>query len=287
MTEPTPATQTVVQSAAAPTAEPTPEPTSTGPDICLLAPKLQRRLMNIAGLTACAGVTAEDLSSITELSIGQHHLEGERGGGPRLDSVRRLEITGVRHTLAKEQLAVFRQVRELVVEADAPEGADDPGELVGPGVLAGMPHLEKLTLTGRNGWREHALRPGTLEGLYKLRELRAHYLSAVEPGSLSTATSLESVTLHGAEGWDEHPPRIPHDLFAGLENVRNVNLTNLRWPVQPLLLDNDGVVCAARQWEAYRNDGPATRPLSAMLPGEWEEEKDLESLEGCPGEIAP
>ena len=271
------------------TQAPTPTPTpDTG--LCGVSPELRQTLLDILGQHCCGEVRPEELAAVTDLSIRQEDLESgalERLG---MNGITGLTVTGVTRPLSEPALRFHSRVKTLVVITGSEEEADETGtaetrSVIPTGILKELPELEKLVLTGVDGRRENTLEPGILDGTERLRDFRMDYLVGIEPDALSQAPSLEMVRLHGSERRGDFPPRIPPEIFGELPLLRSVEIKNFRWP--PVLqLKNLETACRARSWRSFNEAGDTVgkKPLGFILPGEYQQPRDLESLEGCGGE---
>ena len=64
------------------------------------------------------------------------------------------------------------ELRELTIQTQEPEaGIQNANTILTPGIFSGLPRLERLQVTGENGWNEEDLTAELLSGMPLLRRL--------------------------------------------------------------------------------------------------------------------
>ena len=270
--DPTPA----VSITPTPAPTPTPEPV---PGLCDRNPAVVRAILEAASANSCRNVSHMDLEGIREITITYGPLEpGDMDGMKNLES---LEIDDLGIPMEADSLVGLRNLRKLVINTQRPEaGIILEAPVVVPGVFRNLGRLEELRVLGEAGWVEYDLTQELLLGMPKLRIIEMHYLGSIAPKSLDGKNQLETVRLHGSKAWEDYPPRIPRDLAAGMPNIRELTISNFRWP--PVIdLANMTAACAARNWRGFDQESQkGRRPLGALIAGE-ETPRDIEGLAGC------
>ena len=261
--------------------EPTPTPVPPTPKtICNLAKPVQQAMLRELGKTSCQEATMGDLGSIKKLLITGGPITGEIM--QKMPNLAQLEIKDLETPLGTNALAGLKELRTLTISAQRPRsGEQGISSILAPGIFRDLGQLEKLTVTGDDGWNEQDITKEWMSGMPQLRHLKLNYVRSIEPDALDQAALLEEVRIHGTSTWRQFPPRIPRQLFAHLPNLKQVEIRNFRWP---LVVDvpNLEVACQARSWLSFNSpEDPGRTPLSVLVQGKYTEPKDVESLKDC------
>ena len=261
--------------------EPTPTPVPPTPKtICNLAKPVQKAVLRELGKASCQEATMGDLGSIKKLLITGAPITG--GIMQKMPDLARLEIKDLETPLGANALAGLKELRTLTISAQRPRsGTPGISSILSPGIFRDLGRLEKLTVTGDDGWNEQDITKEWMSGMPQLRHLKLNYVRSIEPDALDQATLLEEVRIHGTSRWRQFPPRIPRRLFAHLPNLKQVEIRNFRWP--PVVdVPNHEVACQAKSWLSFNSpEDPGRTPLSALVEGKYSQPKDVESLKDC------
>ena len=259
----------------------TPTPIPQG-RICNRTKSAQRAILLELGMKSCRQPVMEDLGKIKKLRIARGPIiKGDLEG---MNNLAKLEIVDLEISLGHNALPSMPELRELTIQTREPEtGMRSPNTILTPGIFRRLPRLERLQVTGENGWKEENLTAELISGMPLLRRLELDYIKSIEPDALSQTPLLEYLRIHGAESWEDFAPRVPRKLFAELNWIEHVEVRNFRWP--PVLdVKSQEAACRTRGWRSFAN--PEGRvgeaPLSVLIQGKYNEPRDLESLTGCP-----
>ena len=275
---PTPAATAATMTTAVNTI-PTPTPTPQG-RICNRTKSAQRAILLELGMKSCHQPVMEDLGKIKKLRIARGPIT--RGDLEGMNNLVKLEIVDLEIPLGQNVLPSMPELRELTIQTREPEtGTGSPNTILTPGIFSGLPQLERLQVTGENGWNEEDLTAELISGMPLLRRLELDYIKSIEPDALSQTPLLEYLRIHGAESWKDFAPRVPRELFAEMSWIEHVEVRNFRWP--PVLdVKNQEAACRTRAWRSFANpEGRGKKPLSVLIQGKYNEPRDLESLTGC------
>ena len=258
---------------------PTPTPIPPG-RICNRTKSAQRAILLELGMKSCRQPIMEDLGKIKKLRIARGPIvEGDLEG---MNNLAKLEIVELGIPLGRDALPSMPELRELTIQTLEPEaGIQNANTILTPGIFSRLPRLERLQVTGENGWNEEDLTAELLSGMPLLRRLELDYISSIEPDALSRTPLLEYVQIHGSESWKDFAPRVPRELFAELNRIKHVEVRNFRWP--PVLdVKNQETACRTKGWLSFDNpEGQGEEPLSVLIQGKYNKPRDLESLTGC------
>ena len=258
---------------------PTPTPIPQG-RICNRTKSAQRAILLELGMKSCRQPVMEDLEKIKKLRIARGPIT--RGDLEGMNNLEKLEIVDLEIPLGQNALPSMPKLRELTIQTREPEtGTGSPNTILAPGIFSGLPQLERLQVTGENGWNEEDLTAELISGMPLLRRLELDYIKSIEPDALSQTPLLEYLRIHGAESWKDFAPRVPRELFAEMDWIEHVEVRNFRWP--PVLdVKNQEAACRTRAWRSFANpEGRGKKPLSVLIQGKYNEPRDLESLTGC------
>ena len=258
---------------------PTPTPIPQG-RICNRTKSAQRAILLELGMKSCRQPVMEDLGKIKKLRIARGPIT--RGDLEGMNNLEKLEIVDLEIPLGQNVLPSMPELRELTIQTREPEtGTGSPNTILTPGIFSGLPQLERLQVTGENGWNEEDLTAELISGMPLLRRLELDYIKSIEPDALSQTPLLEYLRIHGAESWKDFAPRVPRELFAEMDWIEHVEVRNFRWP--PVLdVKNQEAACRTRAWRSFANpEGRGKKPLSVLIQGKYNEPRDLESLTGC------
>ena len=258
---------------------PTPTPIHPG-RICNRTKSAQRAILLELGMKSCRQPVMEDLGKIKKLRIARGPIvEGDLEG---MNNLAKLEIVELGIPLGRDALPSMPELREMTIQTREPEaGIQNANTILTPGIFSGLPRLERLQVTGENGWNEEDLTAELLSGMPLLRRLELDYISSIEPDALSRTPLLEYVRIHGSESWKDFAPRVPRELFAELNRIKHVEVRNFRWP--PVLdVKNKEAACRTKGWLSFDSpEGRGEEPLSVLIQGKYNQPRDLESLTGC------
>ena len=234
--------------------------------LCERSSAALRAILRETGDRSCREASRLDLEGIRELSITYGPLNpGDLDG---ISNLRSLEIRELAIPLEQDSLAGLTVLESLSIHTQPPEaGTVQEYPVVTPGIFRDLGQLRELSVLGQNGWMQHELNRELLEGTPQLRVLEMHYLGNIEPDALWDHPELESISLHNARNWSGSPPDMPRGLLAGMDNIREVSISNFRWP--PVIdLANIEAACAAREWRSHDQDTQRGRkPLGRSSPG--------------------
>ena len=261
---------------------PTLAPTNTPRPVAGLCDRnaaVVRAILETTSANSCRNVRPQDLDAIREISITYGPLKsGDMDGMENLES---LEIEELGIPMEEDSLVGLKKLRRLVINTQRPEaGIITESPVVVPGVFRDLGELRELRVLGDIGWIEYDLTQELLQGMPELRIIEMQYLGSIAPNALEDKEKLENVRLHGSKTWSDFPPRIPRGLLAGMPNIRELTISNFRWP--PVIdLANMEAACAARDWRGFDQETEkGRRPLGALIVGE-ETPRDIEGLAGC------
>ena len=231
---------------------PTPTPIPPG-RICNRTKSAQRAILLELGMESCRQPVMEDLGKIKKLRIARGPIiEGDLEG---MNNLAKLEIVDLETPLGRNVLPSMPELRELTIQTREPKtGMRSPDTILTPGIFSGLPRLERLRVTGENGWNEEELTAELISGMPLLRRLELDYIRSIEPDALSQTPLLEYVRIHGAESWKDFAPRVPRELFAELSLIKHVEVRNFRWP--PVLdVKNPEAACRDQRVAELRHPG--------------------------------
>ena len=141
---------------------PTPTPIPQG-RICNRTKSAQRAILLELGMKSCHQPVMEDLEKIKKLRIARGPIiEGDLEG---MNNLEKLEIVDLEIPLGQNALPSMPELQELTIQTKEPEtGMPSSNTILTPGIFSGLPRLERLQVTGENGWNEEDLTANLISG---------------------------------------------------------------------------------------------------------------------------